>query len=65
MASSCTLSQSLFQKKPSRVGRKRRDEVREGGISARIVFCHDELVRDAKGPAEVVDHGGHQEATSD
>ena len=58
-----TLSQSfvqLSQKKLSRVGRKRRDEACEGSISARIVFCQDELVRDAKGVAEVVDHGGHQ-----
>ena len=55
-----TLSQSfvkLSPKKLSRVGRKRGDEAREGGIGARIVFCDDDLVRDAKGVTEVVDHG--------
>ena len=55
-----TLSQGfvqLSQKKLSRVGRERRDEACEGSISARVVFCHDELVRDPKGVAEVVDHG--------
>ena len=52
----------LSQKKVSRVGRERRNEACEGSISVRIVVCHDELVRDAKGVAEVVDHGGHQGA---
>ena len=63
-----TLSQSfvwLSQKKLSRIGRKRRDEACEGSISARIVFCPDGLVRDAKGVAEVADHGGHQGAAHD
>ena len=38
----------LSQKKLSCVGPKRRDGAIEGCISARIVFCHDELLRDAK-----------------
>ena len=29
------------------------------------MHCHDGLVRDAKGEAEVVDHGGHQGAAHD
>ena len=63
-----TLSQGfaqLSQKKLSRVGRERRDEACEGSISAHNVFCHDELVRDAKGVAEVVNHDGHQGAAHD
>ena len=63
-----TLSQGfvqLSQMKLSRVGRERRDESSEGSINSRVVFCHDELVRDAKNVAEVVDHGGHQGAVHD
>ena len=40
-----TLSQGfvkLSQKKLSRVGRKRRDEAREGCVGARVVICHDQ-----------------------
>ena len=55
----------LSQMKPSRVGWERPDESSEGSINSRVVFCHDGLVRDAKGVAEVVDHGGHQGAVHD
>ena len=44
-----TLSQGfvkLSKKKLSRVGRKRHDEARDGGVGARVVLCHDELVWD-------------------
>ena len=55
----------LPQWKLSRIGRKRRDEAREGGVSARVVLCHDELIRDAEGKAQVIDHGGHQGTAHD
>ena len=48
-----------------RVRRKRRDEARESCIGARVIRCHDGQVLDAKGKAEVVDHGGHQGAAHD
>ena len=41
------------------------ETAREGCVGARVILCHDGLVRDAKGEAEVVDYGGHQRAPND
>ena len=36
--------------------------VRAASVREGRVLCHDELIRDAKGVADVVDHGGYQGA---
>ena len=47
------------------VRREGGDKARKGFVSARVVLGHDRLARGAKGEAEVVDHGGDQEAAHD